>query len=141
MQMVWTLLAEHGADVVLDAHDHNYQRWEPIDGITSFVVGTGGARIRPVRGAQPNSEKRLDGPGDHGVLLLTLHPGSYEWQWIRTDGSTGDRSREPPACRPPGASQASGASAARGTIGVKSRLTRNSGRAFSRSRGALSTRL
>ena len=105
---LWLLLARHGADVILNGHDHHYERFAPQtphgvadrSGIREFIAGTGGARIRPVDAVrQPNSEAALDGPGDHGVLLLTLHLGSYEWQWIRTDGSIGDRSEEPQACR------------------------------------------
>ena len=103
---LWQGLARHGTDVIVNGHDHHYERFAPQTpdgradraGIREFVVGTGGARIRPVQRAQPNSEAILDDPGDHGVLLLTLHPGSYEWQWIRTDGSIGDRSEEPQAC-------------------------------------------
>ena len=103
---LWLLLAGHGADVVVNGHDHHYERFAPqtphgkadSSGIREFVVGTGGAHTRPVDAVRPNSEKVLDGPGDHGVLLLTLRPGSYEWQWIRTDGSIGDRSEEPQAC-------------------------------------------
>lgn len=104
---LWRILDRHGADVIVNGHDHHYERFAPQTpggaassaGIREFVVGTGGARIRPVQGVQPNSEAILDDPGDHGVLLLTLHPGSYEWQWIRTDGSVGDRSAEAQACR------------------------------------------
>ena len=54
MRAIWALLANNGVDLVLAGHDHNYQRWRPIDangnlsksGPTSFVVGTGGHGIQ-----------------------------------------------------------------------------------------------
>ena len=48
MGLIWNLLAGHGVDIVLAAHDRNYQRWDSIDGITSFVVGIGGRSRDPV---------------------------------------------------------------------------------------------
>lgn len=103
---LWRILARHGADVIVNGHDHHYERFArqtpngaaSSSGIRAFVVGTGGAHIRRVRRVQPNSRKILDRPSDHGALVLTLHSGSYEWQWIRTDGSIGDRSEEAQAC-------------------------------------------
>ena len=41
MRPIYDLLVDHGADVILTGHDHNYQRWD-VDGIAYFVVGTGG---------------------------------------------------------------------------------------------------
>jgi 3',5'-cyclic AMP phosphodiesterase CpdA len=40
------LFAEYGVDLALAGHDHDYQRSEPIDGVT-YVVSGGGAKIRP----------------------------------------------------------------------------------------------
>ena len=50
MNDLWALMAQHGVDIVLTGHDHDYQRWKPLDengnpsvtGITEFVVGGGG---------------------------------------------------------------------------------------------------
>jgi 3',5'-cyclic AMP phosphodiesterase CpdA len=36
------LLLEHGVSVVFMGHDHNYERTKPQNGITYFVVGSGG---------------------------------------------------------------------------------------------------
>jgi VCBS repeat-containing protein len=91
----WQVLYEAGADVVLSAHDHHYERFAPQDpdgnadpeGIRQFVVGTGGSGIRPLsQNPEPNSEI---GNGDtSGVLKLTLHPTSYEWEFIPLPGFT-----------------------------------------------------
>jgi hypothetical protein len=58
-QALWQALNDHGADLVLAGHDHNYERFsphaatgtaEPTRGVRSFVVGTGGKEKRsPVR--------------------------------------------------------------------------------------------
>jgi hypothetical protein len=54
----WELLYQHGAALVLTAHDHNYQRLPPLDpqgqpgarGVRQFVVGTGGRNLYRARG-------------------------------------------------------------------------------------------
>lgn len=70
MALIWSMLAAHGADVVLAGHDRNYQRWKPIDGITSFVVGTGGLGRYPITRA----DERLASADDahYGALELEL---------------------------------------------------------------------
>ncbi len=70
MSLIWSLLAAHGADIVLAGHDHNYQRWEPMDGITSFVVGTGGRSRYPIS----RDDERLANADDghYGALELGL---------------------------------------------------------------------
>lgn len=89
MDDAWRLLAEHGADVVLAAHDHNYERFAPLDaegrldprrGMRSFVVGTGGARLTPLRFPRPHSE--ITDNSTHGVLKLVLKPTGVEWEFL-----------------------------------------------------------
>jgi acid phosphatase type 7 len=87
-------LQDHGAELVLTGHDHNYERFSPqtangrLDrarGIRQFVVGTGG-KINYTQGTPlPNSEVRND--SSFGVLELTLHPTSYEWRFVPALGS------------------------------------------------------
>src|SRR5918992_4170728 len=48
MAAIWTALAAARADLVLAGHDHHYERFRPINGIRSFVVGAGGRSLRPV---------------------------------------------------------------------------------------------
>jgi 3',5'-cyclic AMP phosphodiesterase CpdA len=47
VQAAWVpIFEEHGVDLVLAGHDHDYQRTEPINGIT-YIVSGGGANTRP----------------------------------------------------------------------------------------------
>jgi LysM repeat protein len=94
-QGLWQALYEYGADVVLVGHDHDYERfapqgpngeYEPDRGIREFVVGTGGALLRDFRFIQPNSEVRNS--ETHGILKMTLHPTSYDWEFIPIPGKT-----------------------------------------------------
>jgi hypothetical protein len=65
-QPLWQALYNDGADVVLNGHDHTYERFAPQNpnaqadpkGIREFVVGTGGAGLYPFPNIQPNSEVR-----------------------------------------------------------------------------------
>jgi len=91
----WRDLYQANADVVLTAHDHDYERFAPQDpdgrpdtnrGIREFVVGTGGKSHYRFKAAQPNSQVRN---GDtFGVLELTLHPTSYSWRFVPEAGKT-----------------------------------------------------
>jgi hypothetical protein len=93
MRPTWDALYAAGADVVINGHDHNYERFAPqrpdgtLDtnlGIREFVVGTGGAGLRSFSFIQPNSEVRNS--NTHGVLKLTLHSSSYDWQFVPVAG-------------------------------------------------------
>ena len=88
MREMWRALYELGADVVISAHDHNYERFAPQDhngqfdparGIRQFVVGTGGATLRPVGALRPNSEVH---GSSWGVLVLRLDDGVYRWEFV-----------------------------------------------------------
>jgi len=95
MRDVWRTLLEYGVSVVLNGHDHNYERFAPQDadgqanrerGIREFVVGTGGASLRKFAMIRPNSEVRDS--QTWGVLKMTLRATSYDWQFIPIDGQT-----------------------------------------------------
>lgn len=96
--VLWETLSRYGADVIVNGHDHNYERFARQDqnavasaaGIRQFVVGTGGAKLRALNPPKPNSEVRDN--EHYGVLALTLHPGSYEWTFLGADGVAYDRS-------------------------------------------------
>ena len=88
-------LYEANADVVVNGHDHDYERFAPQDpegspdakrGIREFVAGTGGKNLRPFGKPKPNSELR--DASAFGVLKLTLNPNSYEWQFIPEAGKS-----------------------------------------------------
>lgn len=89
MGTFWDDLYAEGADIVLNGHDHGYERFapqaptqqaDPDRGIREFVVGTGGRSHTNWLDIQPNSQVH-DGK-TFGVLKLTLHASSYDWQFI-----------------------------------------------------------
>jgi hypothetical protein len=91
----WEVLHEAGADIVVNGHDHDYERFAPQDatgtadpesGIREFVAGTGGANLRPFEAVVDNSEVRDD--TSHGVLRLTLADGSYDWTFVPVADAT-----------------------------------------------------
>ena len=98
MRYFWNALYEYGADVILNAHEHVYERFGPQDpsaapdparGIRQFTVGTGGASPSSFADvAQPNSEVRI--AGIYGVLRLDLRATSYHWEFVGTDGAVRD---------------------------------------------------
>ena len=78
--------------MVLNGHDHTYERFAPQNpngqadprGIREFVVGTGGAGLYSFTSNQPNSQVRNN--TTFGVLKLTLHSTSYDWQFVPIAG-------------------------------------------------------
>jgi calcineurin-like phosphoesterase family protein len=80
----WTLLAAGRADVVLSGHDHDYERFAPVAGIRSFVVGTGGRGLRPFHEIDPRSVARQ--AHSFGILRLTLRPRGYGWRFLTAAG-------------------------------------------------------
>ena len=92
---LWELLHAASADVVLNGHSHNYQRWRPQDpngnldrprGIRQFVVGTGGAShyAFPAEERPPNLARAQ--AKAFGILRLTLKPAAYRWAWASAAG-------------------------------------------------------
>ncbi|MEO8000074.1 MAG: Ig-like domain-containing protein, partial [Gemmatimonadaceae bacterium] len=94
-QALWNALYVAKADLILTGHDHNYERFAPMtstgvldntNGIRSFVVGTGGKEQRSLGTTKANSIVRSN--NSFGVLKVTLHPTSYDWQFMPIAGST-----------------------------------------------------
>jgi len=98
----WDDLYQYGADLVLSAHAHIYERFgpqtpsakaDPAYGIREIVVGTGGEGHYAIGAVQPNSQVR--NADTFGVIRLTLHPGSYDSKFLPiagqkfTDSGTG----------------------------------------------------
>jgi hypothetical protein len=91
----WQDLHAAGADVVLNGHDHDYERFAPQDasgsadaagGVREFVVGTGGKNQTAWGVLRANSVVRSN--DTFGVLKLKLYPYSYEWQFVPEAGKT-----------------------------------------------------
>lgn len=94
---LWDDLYAAGADIVLNGHEHNYQRYAKQDpagvatsaGIREFVVGTGGKGHYGLLAAKdPNFE--VGNTTDFGVLRLQLFDGSYAWRFVGLDGAVLD---------------------------------------------------
>ncbi|WP_214105509.1 CBM96 family carbohydrate-binding protein [Acrocarpospora catenulata] len=88
-------LYDANADLILTGHNHQYERFAPINpanqldtarGIRHIVAGMGGAGHYGFGTILPNSEARNS--DTHGVLKLTLHPNSYSWQFVPEAGRT-----------------------------------------------------
>ena len=82
----WDLLARAKADVVLQGHDHHYERFAPIRGIRSFVVGTGGKSLYPT--LLPRRGSVVRNAGTYGALKLTLRPTGYDWKFLPVAGKS-----------------------------------------------------
>ncbi len=93
MREIWQALYDAGADVVLNAHSHVYERFAPqtptggfdaARGIRQFIVGTGGQDHHPIRTLQANSV--AVNTNTFGVLKLALHPDGYDWRFLPEAG-------------------------------------------------------
>ena len=111
VQPLWEAAVEAGADIVLNGHDHGYERFEPMgvdgepqpDGTVEFVSGNGGhsskrhrsspraqrsRRRRHPRGPDPHAEAariRLELPGHRGPRRRCRYAGSPELAASATD--------------------------------------------------------
>jgi acid phosphatase type 7 len=95
MKPFWQDLYAAQATVVVNGHDHDYERFAPQDpdgkpdlahGIREFVVGTGGKNHRPFGTPLLTSEVR--NADTFGVLKLTLHSKSYDWEFVPEAGKS-----------------------------------------------------
>jgi hypothetical protein len=89
MRDVYELLFKNGVDVVVNGHDHLYERFFPQDhlgirsataGITEYIVGTGGAPLYEFGPVLPNSVARLK--GTFGVIYFTLKDVGWDSVFI-----------------------------------------------------------
>ncbi|MEA2609432.1 MAG: hypothetical protein QOJ75_1675, partial [Chloroflexota bacterium] len=92
---LWDDLYAAGAEIVVNGHDHDYERFapqtpagiaDPAAGIREFVVGTGGASLRSFATIRANSQKRNS--VTYGVLKLTLGTTGYAWQFVPAGNGT-----------------------------------------------------
>lgn len=91
----WQDLYAAHATLVLNGHDHDYERYAPQNpegkteltkGLREFVVGTGGKSHRPFGKLESTSEVR--NADTFGVLKLTLRPHGYDWEFIPEAGKS-----------------------------------------------------
>ena len=101
----WDALYAAHADVVINGHDHDYERFArqtptgaaSTNGIREFVVGTGGKELRSFGTIKARSLVR--NATTFGVLKLTLHATSYDWRFVPQAGKTFTDSATGAACR------------------------------------------
>ena len=96
------LLYRAGAEIVVNGHDHVYERFararpdgapDDASGLRQFIVGTGGGGLYGLDDvAAPNSEVRDN--SSYGVLRLRLGSDGYSWRFRRVRGAGGDRGAE-----------------------------------------------
>ena len=93
MRDFWRILYDAGGELVLNGHEHLFERFAPQDpdgrpdparGIREIIAGTGGAPGYQTITVAPNSEVRIT--GEFGVLKLTLLADSYQWEFIPVSG-------------------------------------------------------
>jgi hypothetical protein len=96
VQPLWEAAVDAGAEIVLNGHDHDYERFEPLDadgepssdGTVEFVSGNGGHHLKDLGKREPHSAAFVT--GTPGVLFLTLRPDGYDWSYRDVEGRTGD---------------------------------------------------
>lgn len=97
MAPVWNLMVRQGVDVVLNGHDHVYERFAKLDaggrpdprGAREFIAGTGGKSLYGFDEALTGSQVRI---AEYGVLTMLLRKRSYRWQFLgAADGMTLDK--------------------------------------------------
>ena len=92
---LWRTLVEFDVDVVLNGHDHLYERFDLQDpdgrpsltGIRQFTAGTGGAHLYGFSSPRPNSARRAS---VYGILVMQLTTNAYQWDFKSVDNSFSD---------------------------------------------------
>lgn len=97
MNWAWNMLYNKNAEIILNGHEHSYQRFKPLDrygnvdynrGIVEFVSGAGGKNH--YSGGSTNSKSDFRNTTDYGMLFLTLHSNSADYEWVTENGVTKD---------------------------------------------------
>lgn len=96
---MWALMAQYGVDIVLNGHDHDYQRWMPLDGsgkpspngITEFIAGGGGHGVQDFVKTDSRVAYSSDlNPNAFGVLLLKLNLDNANFSYRSSTGTVLD---------------------------------------------------
>ncbi len=90
------LLYDHGVELVLNGHNHHYERFAPqtpdgeLDkekGVRQFTVGTGGGGLNGFSKDIAANSRARDFE-TFGVLKLSLYQDFYTWKFVTPAGST-----------------------------------------------------
>jgi acid phosphatase type 7 len=93
---LWNIAVDYNVEMVVNGHNHMYERFAPMNkkgiadpfGVRQFVVGTGGVPLYEFGPILSNSEVQYN--KTNGVILFRLYSGSYQWQFIPTEGDFTD---------------------------------------------------
>lgn len=83
---LWKTLARHHVELVLNGHEHFYERMAPIDGIVQLTVGTGGIGFSEFSAPVPQSLVRQN--DTYGVLRLELGADTWAAEFVPVPGAT-----------------------------------------------------
>jgi hypothetical protein len=98
VKALWNILYNAGVDLVLNGHEHDYERFLPqsplgaadsVNGIEQIIAGTGGGELRKMNDP-PSANSVSQTHGHFGVLKLTLGAGEYTHAFIDTTGRVWD---------------------------------------------------
>lgn len=88
MQPLWDAFAGR-TGIVLNGHEHNYERFAPQGSVREFIVGTGGSSRYAFGSPAAGSQRRIS--HTPGVLRLDLEPNAtYRWTFLDTAGTSLD---------------------------------------------------
>ena len=97
MREAWQVLFDGGADLIVNGHDHLYERFAPqspdgrrndVTGITQITAGTGGAPLYQFSGSIANSAAQMR---SYGLLKLTLQATSFDSVFLPVGGAAFDQ--------------------------------------------------
>ncbi len=106
VERLWAILYASDVELILNGHDHKYERFAPqtpagapdsVKGIEQIIVGTGGSDLTGFKSVfgfrsaslASNSVVRIE--GHFGVLIITLGSDQYRTAFLATDGRVWDR--------------------------------------------------
>lgn len=78
------------AALVVGGHDHNMQRFEPVDGLTQIVTGAGGRRHYEL-GGDSRAPLAFGDDDRYGAVRIALRPGRADLAFVAADGRVLDR--------------------------------------------------
>jgi hypothetical protein len=87
------LFGPGGVDLVLNGHDHAYERFAPIDGVTYIVAGAGGADLYPVTTLlcpDGTPDYVVGDAHEHSFVYLRATRDSLTGQAVSADGTVID---------------------------------------------------
>jgi hypothetical protein len=93
---LWNQLYPYGDDLIINAHSHVYERWQPLNnsgqattqskGITEFVVGTGG-NVLAQQWNSNDSRSAIRENTSWGALKLMLYSNHVDYQFWEAHSS------------------------------------------------------